>query len=208
VIVRFSSALAPFNLNLWGMIFTHGSTGLSRLCSLMDALLVGCRAISAVVPAIILFRMVGISRGNRGMAQRAIIRTASKYRLRVMLVKSRVGLLRINEINSIARVETNRAWAVGVIYLLFILLVGVVLGAFCLRLWSRIYIIGRVAITAIICTINGANPAVYVRWGKSGANISGSRKIAATMVTRLSRRWDGRKVINSSINSRSRDRGE
>ena len=119
--VRFSCVLALFRVNLWGVISTHGSTGLIRLCSLVDALLIGYRKISAVVPAITLFHTAGVSRGSLGMAWRTRIRITSKYRTSTIVVNSRMGLLRISDTNSIASVATNRALTMVVVCLPFIL---------------------------------------------------------------------------------------
>jgi len=82
----------------------------------MDALLVAYREISAVVPAITRFQMVGISRGSLGMAPRTRIRMTSKYRTSMMVVNSRIGLLRMSDTNSKTSVEINRARGMEVIY--------------------------------------------------------------------------------------------
>ena len=63
-------------------------------------------------------------------------------------------------------------------------------------------------IAAIICTVVGENGGVYVKWRKSGSKTSGNRKMVATMITKLSLRYNGRKVINSNQNNRIKDRGE
>lgn len=122
---RFSCILALFRVNLWGVILTHGSTGLNRLCSLIDALLVAYREMSAVVPAITRFQMVGISRGSLGIAWRTRIRMTSKYRASTIVVNSRIGLLRMSDTNAITSVEINRVRGIEVIYLLLILWAGV-----------------------------------------------------------------------------------
>ena len=123
--VRFSCILALFRVNLWGVILTHGSIGLSRLCNFIDALLVAYRGISAVVPAIILFHIVGTSRGSLVIARRTPIRMTSRYRISVMVVNNRMGLLRISDTNSRASVEINRVRGIVVIYLPLILWTGV-----------------------------------------------------------------------------------
>jgi hypothetical protein len=83
----------------------------------MDALLMGCRGISAVVPAIILFWVIGISRGSLGTARRTSIRIVNKYTTSMRLVKNRIGLLTTTDTNNMMREEMNKVVGVVVIYL-------------------------------------------------------------------------------------------
>ncbi|MBA7621896.1 hypothetical protein ES703_29266 [subsurface metagenome] len=99
------------------MILTQESTGLSRLCSLVAALLIGYREISAVVPAIILFRTIGISSGSLETARRTRIRIVNKYTTSMMLAKNRTGLLTITDVNNMITEEMNKVVGVVVIYL-------------------------------------------------------------------------------------------
>ena len=134
--VRFSFVLSRLKVNLWGVTLTHGSTGLSRPCNLIDDLLQAYREMSAMVPAITLFHRVGTSRGGWGMARSTRIMVPSKYRPNMVLVNSKARLLSISDTISIASAEANSALEVAVICrpFDFLWINAVIFGAFCLKL--------------------------------------------------------------------------
>ena len=91
------------------------------------------------------------------------MKITSKYRARMISVKSKVRLSRISDTSSMANEAARRVRAVLVIYRPFgFSLVNVVKTCcvFCLRLKSRRYITGRMAIIVRLLIISGGAPVV------------------------------------------------
>ena len=112
---------------------SQGSMGLVRLCSVVDVLLLTCRGILAVLPAIILWATLGTSSGNRGITARVRIKITSKYSISTAAANSRAGLPSISDASSITSVVVRRATKIVVTRFPLAVWAGTVVGAFSLR---------------------------------------------------------------------------